>query len=162
MFVAKYIDDLWHTDLYEIQVRDEATGGTSMIYVTAFLDDASRFIMHYRLIHDKRSDASAAVLAEAFEMWAAPCVLGSDNGAEFTGATFVGILQQYGVSHWRTTHQTPQPNGKMEHFWGSLESAREGGFSERLIADIVGFYNTMSTHRALKMTPHAARAAGIH
>jgi hypothetical protein len=41
----------------------------------------------------------------------------------------------------------------MERFWGIFERARKGGFSEKLIADIVG---------ALKMTPHAARAAGIN
>jgi hypothetical protein len=69
MFVAKYIDYLWQTDLHEIHARDEATGGTPTIYVLAFLDDDSHFIMNYRLIHDKRSDNCAAVLAEAFEMW---------------------------------------------------------------------------------------------
>jgi transposase InsO family protein len=103
MFVAKYIDYLWHMDLHEIHVRDETTGATSTIYVVAFLDDASRFIMHYRLIHDMRSDTCAAVLAEALVMWDAPWVLGSDNGGEFTGAALTSILQQYGVSHWRTT-----------------------------------------------------------
>jgi transposase InsO family protein len=98
--------------------------------------------MHYRLIHDKRSDTCAAVLAEAFELWAPPCVLGSDNGGEFTGAAFTSVLQQFGVFHWRTTPDTPEQNGKMERFWGTLESARRGGFSEELIADIVRFYNT--------------------
>jgi hypothetical protein len=68
MFVAMDIDYLWHTDLYEIHVRDEATGGTSTGYVISFLDDASRFIMHYHAIHDKRSDTYAPVLAEAFEI----------------------------------------------------------------------------------------------
>jgi hypothetical protein len=50
----------------------------------------------------------------------------------------------------------------MERFWGSLESVRKEGFSEKLIADIVGFYNTTWTHGALKMTPHAARSPGIN
>jgi transposase InsO family protein len=68
-------------------------------------------------IETRRSHTCAAVLAEALEMWAAPCVLGSDNSGEFTGAAFTSILQQYGVSHWRTTPHTPQQNGKMERFW---------------------------------------------
>jgi transposase InsO family protein len=50
----------------------------------------------------------------------------------------------------------------MERFWGTLESARRGGFSEELIADIVRFYNTTWTHGALKRTPRAARTAGIN
>jgi transposase InsO family protein len=132
MFVAKYIAYMWHTDLHEIQVRDEATGGTSRIYVIAFLDDASRFVMHYRLIYDKRSDPCAAFLAEACQMWAAPCVLGSDNGGKFTGAACARILQEYGVSHWRKTPIPRNKTGKMERFSGSLESVRKGGFSEKL------------------------------
>jgi transposase InsO family protein len=141
MFAPKYIDYLRHTDLHEIQRRDEATGGTPTIYVLAFLDDPSRFIMHYHPMPGKRSDTCAAVLAEAFEMWAVPCVLGSDNGGEFTGAAFASILQQYGVSHWRTGPARRKQNGKMERFSGSLESARKWGFSEKLIADIPGFDN---------------------
>jgi hypothetical protein len=54
-FVAKYVNYLWHTDLHEIQVPDDATGGTRIIYLIAFLDDASRFIMQHRLVRDKRS-----------------------------------------------------------------------------------------------------------
>jgi hypothetical protein len=41
---------------------------TYIIYLRAFLDDASRFIMHHRLIRDKRSDICAAVLADVFQL----------------------------------------------------------------------------------------------
>jgi hypothetical protein len=37
-------------DRHEMQTFDERTGGASTIDLIAFLDDASRFIMHYRLI----------------------------------------------------------------------------------------------------------------
>jgi hypothetical protein len=57
-------------DLHEMQIFDERTGGTSTMYLIAFLDDASRFIMQYRLITDKRSETCAAVLADAFQVWA--------------------------------------------------------------------------------------------
>jgi hypothetical protein len=49
----------------------------------------------------------------------------------------------------------------MERFWRSLESAQKRGVPEKLIADMVGFYNTTWTQGALKMTPQAACAAGI-
>jgi hypothetical protein len=67
-----------------MQISDERTGGASTIDLLAFLDDASRFIMHYRLIAHKRSEMCAAVLADAFQVWAPSGVLGSDNGGEFT------------------------------------------------------------------------------
>jgi hypothetical protein len=53
-----------------MQTFDEKTGGASKIYLIAFPDDASRFIMQYRLIADKRSETCAAVLADAFQVWA--------------------------------------------------------------------------------------------
>jgi hypothetical protein len=67
-FVAKYVDYLWHTDLHEIVIPDEETGGLRTIYLIAFLDDASRYIMHHRLIADKRSETCAAVLSEALQL----------------------------------------------------------------------------------------------
>jgi transposase InsO family protein len=116
MFVAKYVDYLWHTDLYELHVPDETTGGTRISHLIAFLDDASRFIMHPRLIPDKRADTCAAVLAETFQMWAAPCVLRTDNGGEFTGEAFTSVRRRHGVTSWRTKPYTPEQNGKMELF----------------------------------------------
>jgi hypothetical protein len=56
------MNSLWHTDLHEIQVPDEATRNTYTISVIAFLDDASQFLMHHRLRRDEGSDTCAAVL----------------------------------------------------------------------------------------------------
>jgi transposase InsO family protein len=95
-----------------MQMVDERTGGTSTIYFIAFLDDAPRFIMHYRLIADTGSETYAAVLADTFQVWALPWVRGSDNGGELTGAALTSFLRQYGVTPWRTTRYTPQQNGK--------------------------------------------------
>jgi transposase InsO family protein len=108
-----------------MQMSDERTGGASTIYLIAFLDDASRFIMHYRLIAGKRSETCAAVLADTFQAWAPPCAVGSNNGREFTDVAFTSLLHQYGVATWRTTPDTPQQKGKMERFWRALDNARE-------------------------------------
>jgi hypothetical protein len=54
-FVAKYVDDLWHTDLHQIHFPDEPTGGIRIISLLGFLDDASRFVMHHWLLPEKKS-----------------------------------------------------------------------------------------------------------
>jgi hypothetical protein len=41
-FSSKYVEYLWHPDLHEISIPDEETGGRRIIYLIAFLDDASR------------------------------------------------------------------------------------------------------------------------
>jgi hypothetical protein len=86
---SKYVDYLWHTDLHEILIPDEETDGRRIVYLIAFLDDASRFTMHHRLIFNKTAEICSAILLEALELWGPPCVLGSDNGREFVG---IGIL----------------------------------------------------------------------
>jgi hypothetical protein len=53
MFIATYVDCLWCTDRAETQVTEQAIGGTATIFLMAFLDDASRFIMNRRLRPDK-------------------------------------------------------------------------------------------------------------
>jgi transposase InsO family protein len=116
MFVAKYVDYLWHTDLHELHIPEEFTGGTRISYLLAVLNDASRFIMHHRLMPDKIADPCAAVLAETFLIWAPPCVFGTDNGGEFTGEAFTSVLGQHGVAPWRTRPYTPEQKGKMERF----------------------------------------------
>jgi hypothetical protein len=44
-FVARYVDYLWHMDLHEIQVTDDRATGIYTLYLIAFIDDASRFII---------------------------------------------------------------------------------------------------------------------
>jgi transposase InsO family protein len=149
-------------DLDDMQILDQRTGGASMIHLIAFLDDASRFIMHYRLIPDKRSEKCAAVLADALQMWAPPCLLGSDNGGEFRGAAFTSLLRQYGATAWRTAPSMPQQNGKMERFWQTLDKARDGFCSEDTMAYIISQYNHIWEHKAVDMTLEAARRVGVN
>jgi hypothetical protein len=80
------------------------------------------------------------------------CVLGNDNGDEFTHDVFNSFLHE---------HVTEQ-NGKMEHFWGKLARTRPQNCTAWIIADIVQLYDTKWIHRALQMTPEAAQAAGIN
>jgi transposase InsO family protein len=125
-FESKYVDYLWHTDLREISIPDEETGGRQIVYLIAFLHDASRFIMHHRFIFNKTAEPCAAVLLEALELRGSSCVLGSDNGGEFVGGKFVEILAEKCI----------RQNGKMERFWGTIEGCRDGECNEDLIRRI--------------------------
>jgi transposase InsO family protein len=133
-----------------------------MIERIGSLGDLSRFIMHRRLRGDKRSDTCTAVLADAFQLWAHPCVLGSDNGGEFTGAAFTNLLREHGMTAWRTVPHTAEHNGKMERLWRTLERARVEGCTEKLMAVIIQEYTTTLEHGALGMTRESARAARIN
>jgi transposase InsO family protein len=101
-----------------IQVPDEAIGDVCTIYAIAFMDDVSCFIMHHRLMCEKRSDACAAVLIAACQVWAPSCVLANDNGGKFMSAAFVSLLREHGATLWRTARHIPEQKGDMERFPG--------------------------------------------
>jgi hypothetical protein len=90
----------------------------------AFLEDVSHFIMQHRLRPDKRAEICAGVLPKTFQMWASPCVLGSDNGDEFTHDVFTSLPREHALTPWRNTPLTAEQNGKMEYFWGTFERVR--------------------------------------
>jgi hypothetical protein len=56
------------------------------------------------------------------------------------------------------------PRNKTEQWSVSGQGLKvpDNDLSQKLIADIILFYNTTWTHAALKMKPQAARAAGIN
>jgi transposase InsO family protein len=161
-FEAKYVDYLWHTDLHEILITNSETGVMHLVYLIAFLDDASRFIMHHRLIPEKTAETCAGVLLETLQSWGPPCVLGSDNGGEFVGKKCVGVLEENRISRWNTKPHTPQQNGKMERFWTTIEKCRNNECRETLIAEIISEYNQKWIHRILQMTPERARHVKIN
>jgi transposase InsO family protein len=100
----------------------------------------------------------ATGLSETFRMWVRPGVRGSDNGGEFTGDAFTSLLREHVVTPRRTTSH----NGKIEHVEGRLEPASGQTCTEWIMFDVVQLYKTKWIHRAVGMTPDAARTAGIN
>jgi hypothetical protein len=50
----------------------------------------------------------------------------------------------------------------MERFWRTLDNARNGPSSEDTIAYIISQYHHIWEHKALDMTPEAARRVDVH
>jgi hypothetical protein len=73
-FDAKYTDYLWHTDLHEVRTPPDPQGDRSLLYVIAFMDDATRFIVGWELIPDKTAATCARVLARILDTNTKPCV----------------------------------------------------------------------------------------
>src|SRR3954451_9029028 len=72
-------NQLWQTDLFTFVLKRQ----NRRVYLVAFLDDHSRFLVGYGL-HASQS----AALASLFGEHGAPLVLKSDNGSAFTAAEF--------------------------------------------------------------------------
>jgi transposase InsO family protein len=147
-FDARYVGQLWHTDLHQLHPeKNPPGGGLHDQHLIVFLDDRSRYVIYYEVLDDKTMKSTSQALRTALDLFPKPHQLTSDNGGEFTGRDFQAILDAEGIGHWLTAPYTPQHNGKMERFWGTVE----GTISEyRFMGEAIDEYNRECPHSALQ------------
>ena len=90
-------------------------------FMMTCIDTASRWPEAFPL----RSTTSRAVigcLTQVFTRWGFPEKLTSDNGPQFTRATFTKWLRDKGIAHARATPYHPQANGIVERLHRTLNS----------------------------------------
>ena len=109
-YEADYVDLIWHTDLHNFNDQ----------YLIAFIDDYSRFIVHYELIPNKYAAITSGVLERALANNNRPFSIWTDNGGEFK-AEFLGTLEKNNIKQVLSDHYTPQQNGKCERFWSTAD-----------------------------------------
>ena len=127
-YEANYADLIWHTDLHVFHGA----------YLIAFIDDFSRFIVHYEIITTKNAIVTSNVLKRALEKVNIPFSVWSDNGGEFK-AEFHGVLIQNNIRKVLTEPYTPQQNGKCERFWATADCCADQDELKKWVDQ----YNTM-------------------
>lgn len=162
-FVAKYANQLWHTDLHEIEPDEDRANEKR--YIIGFIDDRSRFLIHHEIIYSKTSVKTSEALENAFQKVAhTPHCITIDNGGEFIGKDFQNILKKYKVQDHRTHPYTPEENGKIERWWKTMEGKRSPikKLTSEYLSDLVYHYNCLWPQRMLyellgkKSTPRDA------
>jgi transposase InsO family protein len=143
-FAARYAGQHWHTDLH--YWTEPKTNTRS--YLIAFLDDLTRMILHYEILEDKTMVSTAAALRRALGLKdvVIPYQITIDNGGEFTGADFQAVLAEFGIEDWRTKPYTPQQNGKIERWWGTLE---KGIIDRETVEEFIKNYNNVWWHNGI-------------
>lgn len=147
LFVARYAGQLWHADIHYVKIDGQ------QFYLLGFIDDRSRFLLHYEVLSNKTSDLCSLVLIRALnKIPVRPKMLTIDNGGEFVGDPFQTVLSVYGIEEFRTHPYTPQQNGKIERFWLTIERAKghDVPWSLQKINELVFEYNNSWSHRSLK------------
>lgn len=158
-FFALYKDQQWNTDLHEVSIT--AGRETFTIYLIAFIDDATRYVVHAELIPRKQAINAADALKRALQKIYRPHTLHSDNGMEFWGEDFQKVLEENSINFTTTTPHTPQENGKIERWWQNFDMSL---LSLDNLDQFVQEYNYYWNHASLyerfgrKTTPAEARS----
>lgn len=158
-YFAVYKDQQWNTDLHELTI----TIGNQKVdaYLIAFLDDATRYVIHAEILPRKTALNAGGALQRALNKCEErPHTLHSDNGMEFWGDDFQKVIDTYSIEFTTTTPYTPQENGKIERWWQTFDMAL---ISINNLNLFVEEYNYFWNHSSLearfgrKTTPNEAR-----
>jgi transposase InsO family protein len=119
---------LWGVDIVEgIWLVNEATGVLREAKVVTGVDDHSRFCVMAMVTERATSRAVCYAFAQALVKFGAPEEVLSDNGKQFTDrfgkggeVMFDRICRKNGIRHRLTEPASPNQNGKVERFQGTL------------------------------------------
>jgi transposase InsO family protein len=151
-------NELWATDITEFQLA----GGTT-VYVIAFMDDHSRYIVSWGIYAGCATELVLEVLRKGISVYGRPTEILSDHGPQFwvrRGKTqFQKFLQREDITPIKAS--TPEGNGKIEAFWGTMKeefverTKRKGDLEEvrDRLAHWINFYNFQRLHTEIDCAP---------
>ncbi len=113
-------NQLWQTDLFTFVLKRQ----NRRVYLVAFLDDHSRFIVSFGLHASQSTALVLEVLRAGIASYGAPEEVLTDNGAQYVTwrgkSLFTRELEKRGIRQIVARPRRPQTLGKIERFWGTL------------------------------------------
>jgi transposase InsO family protein len=113
-------NQLWQTDLFTFLLKRQ----NRRVYLVAFMDDHSRFIVSYGLHASQSAALVLEVLRAGLTSYGAPEEILTDNGTQYVTwrgkSRFTRELEKRGIKQIVASPRHPQTLGKVERFWGTL------------------------------------------
>jgi len=149
-------NQLWQTDLFTFVLKRQ----NRRIFLIAFMDDHSRFLVGYGLYGSSSGPMVMEVLRAAIASYGAPEEILTDNGPQYVTwrgkSAFTKELEKRGIQQVIARPRHPQTLGKIERFWGSLwrECLETTVFldledARRRIGHYIDHYNFQRPHQGL-------------
>ena len=160
-------NQLWQTDLFTFVLKRQ----NQRVYLVAFLDDHSRFVVSYGL----HASQSTALVLEVFRAgiasYGTPTEVLTDNGTQYVTwrgkSAFSHECDKRGVKQIVASPRHPQTLGKTERFWGTLwreciETAvfTDLGDARIRIGHFIDHYNFQRPHQGIGQLAPADRFFG--
>jgi len=149
-------NQLWQTDLFTFVLKRQ----NRRVYLVAFMDDHSRFIVGYGLHASQSAALVIEVVRAALGTYGAPEEILTDNGTQYVTwrgkSAFSKELEKRGIRQIVARPKRPQTLGKIERFWGTLwrecvEAAVfvDLGDAQRRIGHFIDHYNFQRAHQGI-------------
>ena len=148
-------NQVWAADITYIPMA------RGFVYLVAIMDWYSRRVLSFRLSNTLSADFSVEALEEALALCGPPEIFNTDQGSQFTGKDFIGVLEDAGIKISMDGKGRWLDNVFIERLWRSVKyeevylraydtvaEARAG------LRKYFGFYNSQRTHQSLdRQTP---------
>jgi transposase InsO family protein len=160
-------NQLWQTDLFTFILKRQ----NRRVYLVAFLDDHSRFVVGYGL----HASQSTALVLEVFRAgitgYGTPEEVLTDNGSQYVTwrgkSAFARECEKRGIKQVVASPHRPQTLGKIERFWGTMwrecvETAvfTDLGDARTRIGLFIDHYNFQRPHQGIDGSTPADRFFG--
>ena len=148
-------DQVWCSDLTYIRLR----GGFA--YLTVIMDWYSRYVLSWEVSVTMDDSFCVSALERALRRHGTPDIFNTDQGSQYTGAAFTGVLQEHGIKISMDGKGRAMDNIMVERLWRSLKYEdiylKDYETVQELIEGLRNyfeFYNNERSHKSLgKMTP---------
>jgi len=154
-------NQVWAADITYIPMA------RGFLYLVAIIDWYSRYVLSWRLSNTLDVGFCVEALEEALKK-GRPDIFNTDQGAQFTGEAFTGILKQHGVRISMDGKGSYHDNLFIERLWRSVKyeevylKAYQDGRDARIgLGNYFRFYNTERPHQALGYRTPAGVFASI-
>jgi putative transposase len=153
-------NQVWAADITYIPMA------RGFLYLFAIIDWYSRYVLSWRLSNTMDADFCVEALEEALRK-GRPEIFNTDQGVQFTGEAFTGVLQQYGVKVSMDGKGSYNDNLFIERLWRSvkyeevyLKAYQDGREARISLGEYFRFYNTERPHQSLDYRTPAEVYAG--
>jgi putative transposase len=156
------VHQVWAADITYIPMA------RGLLYLVAVMDWVSRYVLAWRLSNLLDADFCIEALEEALHQ-GRPDIFNTDQGSQFTGDGFTGVLRGHGVAISMDGRGRFADNIFVERLWRSvkyeevyLKAYENVAQARHGIAAYFEFYNHQRLHQALGYrTPHQLLVEGL-
>ena len=114
--------ELWQSDITSFVLPRPR----QRVYLTAFLDDCSRYVVSHALKTHQRQDLVVDALREGMGRYGKPREVLTDQGRQYFAwrgkSDFQKLLQREGIAHVVARADHPQTLGKCERLWETVKT----------------------------------------
>ena len=151
-------NQVWSTDITYIPMA------RGFVYLCAVMDWFARRILAWRLSNTMESEFCVEVLEDALAKYGRPEIFNSDQGSQFSGTVFTGVLINNEIAISMDGKGAWRDNVFVERFWRSikyeevyLRAYEDVPEARQSIGRYLDFYNSRRPHTALdRRTPDQA------